>query len=299
MQAAGSLFPGTINCRRIVRSSGGFFKAVFHLNIGQFIKTARERLAFSPDADVEAVWLVEECLELPRARVRTNLLRQLAPDEEARLNAALERRASGEPIQYVFNRAPFMGYEFYVDSRVLIPRMDTENLCEAAYIYINRKKGARVLDLCAGSGAIGISLKRMCPHIGLTLSDISPDAGEVQRINAADIPDVEILTGDMFAAVAGKKFDLIVCNPPYIPSRDLPGLQAEVRREPSLALDGGDDGLDFYRILADNYRAHLEPGGRIYMEIGFDQAGAVCALFSGGTVIKDLNGLDRVVWTEV
>ena len=272
---------------------------MFHLNVGQFIKSARERLSFSPDADIEAVWLVEECLNLPRSRVRANLLRQLAPGEEARLNAALERRASGEPIQYVFNRAPFMGYEFYVDSRVLIPRMDTENLCEAAYNYINRKKGAKTLDLCAGSGAIGLSLKRLCPHIALTLSDISPGAGEVQRINAADMPDVEILTGDMFSAVAGRKFDLIVCNPPYIPSRDLPGLQAEVQREPSLALDGGDDGLDFYRILASDYRAHLEPGGRIYMEIGFDQAGAVRALFGGGTVIKDLTSLDRVVWTEV
>ena len=177
--------------------------------------------------------------------------------------------------------------------------MDTENLCEAAYNYIYRKKGARVLDLCAGSGAIGISLKKMCPHIRLTLSDISPDAGDVQRINTEGLSDVEILTGDMFSTVSGRKFDLIVCNPPYIPSRDIPALQAEVQLEPALALDGGDDGLDFYRHLADNFRSHLEPGGRIYMEIGFDQAEAVCALFGGGTVIKDLNGLDRIVWTEV
>ena len=155
-----------------------------------------------------------------------------------------------------------------------------------------------MLDLCAGSGAIGISLKRMCPHLYVTLSDISPDASDVQRINADGL-DIEILTGDLFDTVKGRKFDMIVCNPPYIPSRDIPGLQAEVLREPALALDGGDDGLDFYRRLAEGTKAHLVPGGRIYMEIGYDQADDVCAIFGGGTVIKDLGGLDRVVWTEV
>ena len=269
------------------------------MNIREFLKKAQDALSLSPDADIEAVWIVEECLSLPRSRVRTNLLRQLTAEEEASLTAALEKRMTGLPIQYVFGRAPFMGYEFFVDDRVLIPRMDTENLCEAAYNYICRKKSAKVLDLCAGSGAIGISLKKMCPHISLTLSDISPDAGDVQRINAEGLDGVEILTGDMFATVPGRKFDLIVCNPPYIPSRDIPGLQAEVHKEPALALDGGDDGLDFYRLLAEKHREYLAEGGRIYMEIGYDQAEAVCALFGGGNVIKDLGGNDRVVWTEV
>jgi len=269
------------------------------LNIREFLKTAQQRLDFSPDAEIEAIWIVEECLSLPRSRVRTNLLRTLTADEENALMDALEKRAAGMPIQYVFRRAPFMGYEFYVDERVLIPRMDTENLCEAAYEFVKLKRGATVLDLCAGSGAIGLSLKKMCPHLHVTLSDISADAGAVQKINAEGLENVEILTGDMFSTVAGRRFDLIVCNPPYIPSRDIPGLQAEVQREPMLALDGGDDGLDFYRQLAENFRDFLTPGGRIYMEIGFDQADDVCRLFGGGNVIKDLNGLDRVVWTEV
>lgn len=269
------------------------------MKLGEFLKKAAEALAPSYDAEADAIWIVEETLGLPRSRVRANLLRALTGDEEARLNEALARRVGGEPVQYIFSRAPFMGYEFFVDDRVLIPRMDTENLCEAAYNYVNRKKGAQALDLCAGSGAIGISLKKMCPHIRLTLSDISPDAGEVQRVNARGLDGVEILTGDMFETVSGRKFDLIVCNPPYIPSRDIPGLQREVQREPRLALDGGDDGLDFYRLLAREYQGYLNPGGRIYMEIGYDQAAAVTALFGGGTVIKDLGGLDRVVWTEV
>lgn len=272
---------------------------MFPIKLGAFLKYAAERLSPSPDAEADALWIAEECLSLPRSRVRTQLLRALTEEEEALLMRALERRISGEPVQYIFERAPFMAYEFFVDKRVLIPRMDTENLCEAAYNYIRKKKGAKVLDLCAGSGAIGISLKRMCPHISVTLSDISADAGDVQRINAEGLDNVEILTGDMFSTVSGRRFDLIVCNPPYIPSRDIPGLQAEVRLEPKLALDGGDDGLDFYRLLADNYRSYLNEGGRIYMEIGYDQAEAVCALFGGGTVIKDLSGNDRVVWTEV
>lgn len=272
---------------------------MFPIKLGQFLKHAVNTLAPSPDAEADAIWILEETLSLPRSRVRTQLLRELTCEEEAALSSALERRTRGEPVQYIFNRAPFMGYEFFVDSRVLIPRMDTENLCEAAYNYINRKKGAKVLDLCAGSGAIGLSLKKMCPHIYLTLSDISADAGDVQRINAQGLDGVEILTGDMFSTVSGRKFDLIVCNPPYIPSTDIPGLQAEVRREPMLALDGGDDGLDFYRLLAESHRDYLNEGARIYMEIGYDQADAVCALFGGGTVIKDLSGNDRVVWTEV
>lgn len=272
---------------------------MFPIKLGQFLKYAQERLKPSYDAEADAVWIAEECLSLPRSRVRTQLMRELTAEEENSLISALEKRAAGEPVQYIFGRAPFMGYEFFVDRRVLIPRMDTENLCEAAYNYINRKKGAKVLDLCAGSGAIGISLKKMCPYIDLTLSDISPDAGAVQRINAEGLENVEILTGDMFDTVAGRRFDLIVCNPPYIPSRDIAGLQAEVQLEPALALDGGDDGLDFYRLLADNCRNYLTEGGRIYMEIGYDQAEAVCALFGGGTVIKDLSGNDRVVWTEV
>jgi len=272
---------------------------VFPIRLGEFLKKASDALLPSPDAEADAIWIAEEALSLPRSRIRTQKYRELSSDEALSLNRALERRIAGEPVQYIFSRAPFMGYEFYVDPRVLIPRMDTENLCEAAYNYINRKKGAQVLDLCAGSGAIGLSLKKLCPYISLTLSDISSGAGEVQRLNAEGIDGVEILTGDMFETVAGRKFDLIVCNPPYIPSQDIPGLQAEVQLEPKLALDGGDDGLDFYRRLAENCRTYLNEGGRIYMEIGYDQADDVCALFGGGTVIKDLSGNDRVVWTEV
>lgn len=246
----------------------------------------------------DAVWILEEVLSLPRSRVFLESGRALSEGELAALEAAKARRDAGEPVQYIFRRAPFMGYEFYVDERVLIPRMDTEVLCEAASQYIKSRKAVRVLDLCAGSGAIGLSLKRMRPEIALTMSDVSPDAGAVQRINAEGL-DAEILTGDLFAPVADRKFDLIVSNPPYVCALDIPALSPEVRKEPVLALDGGADGLAFYRKIAREFRAHLASGGRIYLEVGYDQADDVVALLGGGDVICDLNGVKRVAWTEV
>ncbi len=246
----------------------------------------------------DAVWILEEVLSLPRSRIFLEAERVLWEGELSRLNAAKARREAGEPVQYIFRRAPFMGYEFYVDERVLIPRMDTEVLCEAASHYIQNRKKSAVLDLCAGSGAIGLSLKRMHPEILLTLSDVSADAGDVQRINAGRL-DAEILTGDLFAPVAGRAFDLIACNPPYVRAGDIPNLSPEVRREPLAALEGGADGLDFYRRIARSFRAHLTPGGRIYLEVGLGQADDVLALLGGGSAIHDLNGVKRVVWTEV
>lgn len=270
------------------------------MTIGQWLNKAETALFASPDPAADAVWICEEVLGMSRGLMRISHERELNIKEVESLDAALARRISGEPVQYIFSRAPFMGFEFFVDKRVLIPRMDTETLCDEAVSYIKRKcPAARVLDMCAGSGAIGISIARLCPMTDVTLSDISASAGEVQRINAGDNHRIHILTGDMFATVTGQKFDVIVCNPPYIRSSEMSSLQSEVLREPENALDGGDDGLDFYRILANEAHDHLDAGGRLYMEIGFDQASDVCELFPGATVIKDLNGLDRVIRTEV
>lgn len=269
------------------------------MTVGDWLVYAREELKSDPDAQACTVWICEEVLGIPRSRLRLMRDEHLSPEQSGRLEDALDRRKSGEPVQYIFSRAPFMGFEFFVDGRVLIPRMDTEILCDAAANYMKKKPLASALDMCAGSGAIGISLARMFPGARVALSDISPDASEVQRINAQGAPNVEILTGDMFETVAGRVFDIITCNPPYIRSSDMDGLQREVRMEPALALDGGADGLDFYRLLSREYRKFLRPGGRIYMEIGWDQADDVCALFENARVIRDLNGLDRVIWTEV
>ena len=223
-------------------------------------------------------------------------LRELAPEEVARLEALLERRLAGEPVQYVLGSAWFMGLEFYVDARVLIPRQDTEALCEAALAFLRGKPSPRVLDLCAGSGAIGLSLAKLYPQAKVTLADVSADACAVMDKNRRRLgAEAEIVEGDLFAPLAGRKFDFIACNPPYIRAGELDSLQAEVQREPRLALDGGADGLDVYRRIAATYKDHLAAGGALFLEIGWDEAEAVRALFGGGRVLRDLNGRDRVI----
>lgn len=223
-------------------------------------------------------------------------LREISPQEEARLEARLKRRLAGEPVQYILESAWFMGLEFYVDRRVLIPRQDTEALCEAALAFLRDRAAPRVLDLCAGSGAIGLSLAKLCPQARVTLADVSAGAGAVMEENRRRLGvEAEIVRGDLFAPVAGQRFDLIACNPPYIRTGELDGLQAEVQREPRLALDGGVDGLAFYRRIAATYQDHLAAGGALFLEIGWDEAEAVRALFGGGRLLRDLNGRDRVI----
>lgn len=281
------------------------------MTIMNWLAGARARLEASgcPDPAVDAAWLLEDGLGLSRVQARLQRQRELAPEEAQRLDALLARRAAGEPVQYVTGRADFMGLRFYVDARVLIPRPDTENLVEAAARWLNARRAPgrtlRVLDLCAGSGAIGLSLARLCPSVRVALADLSADALAVARRNAADLGiAAECLQGDLFAPVAGRTFDLIACNPPYIPRGELAGLQREVRREPAIALDGGADGLDFYRRLAAESGAHLAPGGAAFLEVGIGQARAVRALLEAALapretgILNDLNGIERVVWAQ-
>jgi len=221
------------------------------------------------------------------------------------LNELLQLRAKGEPVQYLLHSAYFMGLKFYVDNRVLIPRQDTETLVESVIVALHEFREPEVLDLCTGSGAIGLSLKTLLPSAHVTLTDISKDALEVVRKNAHDLNvEAEIRYGDLFKAVGKDRFDLIVSNPPYIPRGDLASLQREVRREPMLALDGGMDGLDIYRRIAAEAPAHLKPGGFLYLEVGIGEAEPVLELVTShiecaqAGVFNDLNGIPRIVWAR-
>ena len=222
------------------------------------------------------------------------------------LNAMLERRAGGEPVQYVLGSADFMGLKFQVSPAVLIPRQDTETLVEAALVDLQERPGSpAVLDLCTGSGCVGLSLASLAPNARVTLSDVSREALEIARRNARALGvRAELRHGDLFAAVGRERFDVIACNPPYIPAGELEQLQKEVRREPRLALDGGPDGLDFYRRIAERLPEHLNEGGAIYLEVGIGQAGDVLSLLKAalpsaatGTV-RDLNGVERVAYCK-
>ena len=268
-------------------------------------KCAEERLNKSGDADaaVDAKLFLACVLRTELSRLPLAQLTELTDEQLNALESMLVRRESGEPEQYIEGRAWFMGLEFAVDSRVLIPRQDTETLCEFALEEIKTMKRPEVLDLCTGSGALAVAIKSLRPDSCVTAADISADALCVAEENARrNGAEVERLCGDGFAPLRGRTFDLIVCNPPYLTRDDMSLLQTEVRREPSLALYGGEDGLDLYRRFISELSGHLNAGGKAAFEVGMGQAEAVLALLKErfpdaemGTV-KDLNDIDRVVY---
>lgn len=221
----------------------------------------------------------------------------IPPESLARFERLVARRSLREPLQYILGEAWFMGLRFLARSNVLIVRIDTETVCQSALDVL--KKGARVLDLCTGSGALAVAIKVLRADCEVCAADISPDALKLARDNAG-LHNVEITfyEGDFFAPARGT-FDLIVVNPPYIPTEDLKLLQEEVQREPMLALDGGTDGLSFYRRLFVEAPQYLNPGGYVVCELGDGQSDAVRALaarrFTGITLHNDLGGLPRAL----
>lgn len=225
----------------------------------------------------------------------------------------ISRREQRIPLQHITGVQEFMGLTFQVNSDVLIPRQDTETLVEEAAKMIRgdndsvqARRNWKVLDLCCGSGAIGISLSRICENVKLTASDYSEAALRVAKANALrNRVKIRFRQGDLYRAIGSRRYDMIVSNPPYIPSHMIPILQDEVKaHEPLMALDGGEDGLDFYRIIIEQSPAHLRPHGVLALEIGHDQAESVTSLirktgaFTKVHVVQDLAGHDRVVYAS-
>lgn len=256
-----------------------------------------------PDARLDAEYLLAELMRVSRLQLIADSGLPLPDELKTQYDSWLARRMRREPLQYILGTQPFMGHLLQVSPAALIPRADTEVLCEEAFRHLH--PGMQVLDLCTGTGALAIALKAQCPQAHVTAVDISEDALALAEKNAAQLGvRVRFLRGDLFSAIPGERFHLIVSNPPYIPTADLPELQAEVRFEPALALDGGPDGLDFYRRIAREAPEHLLPGGWLLLEIGSDQAEAVCGLLSAAgfrdpRVIQDLSGLDRVITSAI
>ena len=221
----------------------------------------------------------------------------LSEDEETRLRDLVQRRQSGEPLQYLLGEWAFYGLPFRVTPEVLIPRQESEVLVELAIGQARARDSVRILDLCCGSGCIGIAVAR---HMAgehsspLLLADICSAALNIARENAARHGvAAECVQSDLFATIGGK-FDLILCNPPYLSAADMEDMQRELNFEPRRALYGGEDGLDFYRRIAADYRDYLAPGGVMLLEIGSAQAEAVRALFPGCSVYRDYAGHERV-----
>ena len=252
-----------------------------------------------PEAALDAWYLLEWCTGVSRSHYLAYPEETLSKEQECRYLEALEKRAERIPLQQITGEQEFMGLSFYVNEHVLIPRQDTEVLVEETAKFL--KDGMRFLDLCTGSGCILLSLLHLRPGAEGTGADLSPEALQVAERNRVRLDaEAELIQSDLFDRIEGT-FDVIVSNPPYIKREEIGTLMDEVRlHEPYMALDGHEDGLYFYRKIAEEAPGHLRAGGSLFLEIGWDQGESVSELlrqqgFTDVKVVKDLAGLDRVV----
>ena len=284
------------------------FEQSFGISRAQYFLCARENIVGSTAQKMTAQEQTGNSLESKNALdcVELWLKEKLSAYENA-----LKKRAARIPLQQIIGQQEFMGLSFFVNEHVLIPRQDTETLVELV-LQEQKDKDISILDMCTGSGCIAVSLKKLGGYAHVEGADISEEALKVAKRNSEEILEnsdvnssrtgVIFRRSDMFSAFPEtERFNVIVSNPPYIPSAVIEELEPEVRdHEPRGALDGTADGLYFYRILAEECAKHLTPGGHVYFEIGYDQGMAVKELldnhgFKDTRVIQDLAGKDRVV----
>lgn len=299
------------------------------------VALVQQRLAAAgcPDADFDA----RELFRLATGRDPRLSERVLTEEQAARLETLCQRRESREPLQYLCGHWPFLDFELAVGPGVLCPRADTEVVAEAAAQTLAGCAAPKVLDLCAGTGCLGLGIKRLCPTASVTCVEKSPEAlhylvcnvrtalrslpqGSTEDVLEEDEPTLgsgllgiaalppaaQAVEGDLFDYWRGLPeggLDLIVSNPPYLTASEMEDLQPEVAKEPAMALAAGEDGLDFYRALARHYQTPLRPGGTLALEIGWQQREAVCALLQaeGWTQIRciqDLGGNDRCILAQ-
>jgi release factor glutamine methyltransferase len=253
------------------------------------------------NARLETEWMLCSALGMDRVGLYVNYDKPLAPAELDFFRQMVARRAKREPLQYILGSQEFMGLEFEVSPAVLVPRYDTETLVEEA---LRRSAGVkRVLDVGVGSGCIAVSVAKALPDAEVFGVDISTLALKIAEKNAQrNGVNIRLFKGSMFEAVDGASFDMIVSNPPYIPSSDIATLQSEVRDfEPREALDGGTDGLDFYKNIIPQAASHLNHRGCLLFEVGVNQAPQVLQLFKKEGcyeelfTARDACGIDRVV----
>ena len=263
---------------------------------------ARLTAAGCPDADFDA----GELFRLVTGQDARLADRPLTAEQAAKLEALTARRATREPLQYLCGSWPFLDFELAVGPGVLCPRADTEVVAEAAAQMLAGVQAPKVLDLCAGTGCLGLGVKRFCPEADVTCVEKSPEAFRYLKKNAVSAlkqGTARAVEGDLFNYWQGLpegELDLIVSNPPYLTAAEMQQLQPEVAREPAMALEAGEDGLVFYRALAEHYQNALRPGGALALEIGWQQREAVTALLAANGWVdiacrKDYGGNDRCI----
>jgi release factor glutamine methyltransferase len=252
--------------------------------------------------------LLAHVLETDRIHLYVDLDRPLISDELSGYRSLIQRRANGEPTQYLTGLRHFYNRAFRVDSRVMVPRSETELLVEKVLQLLPPDRAARALDLCTGSGCIAVTLAAERPYCSVWATDISTAACEVARLNAELLEvgsRVSVLQGDLFGPLPqDARFDVVIANPPYVRSNELPGLSSEVQREPPVALDGGPDGLDVIRRVVAECHTWLRPGGTLALEIGETQGGELLRLLerqglAAPRIEKDLAKLDRFAFASL
>ena len=276
------------------------------MTLSEFRRQLCKRLAAcsGDDAAFEADCILAEVLSCSNSALVVEKQRVLSGEQLSAAQKMLSRRLNGEPLQYILGFWEFYGNSFAVGSGVLIPRPETEMLVDFALDFLKNKRDATVFDLCSGSGCVGISVAKAVPYAKVLMLEKSGQALKyLSRNLVLNRPDnAAAVAGDLFDGgeiMSGQKADLILSNPPYIKTKDIVSLQREVQHEPFIALDGGEDGLEFYRAIAGLWLGCLKPNGAVAAEIGEEQGHDAAAIFgqyfNKVAVLKDFSGHDRLV----
>ena len=279
------------------------------MNLKEILKYGKEELIKNniEDASIIAKELAEYIFKITRAQIIANNDMEFSKDQTDNYINSIKKISTGIPIQYITNNQEFMNLNFYVDENVLIPQPDTETLVEEVINEYKEKK-CEILDLCTGSGAIAISLAKYINESNIVASDISMKALQIAKLNAEKNlvrKKIEFIESDMFNKIYKDDFDIIVSNPPYIKTKVIEKLDRQVKNEPYIALDGGADGLKFYKIIIENAYKYIKNEGKVFFEIGYDQKNELINLFKENNHYeniyskKDLGGNDRIIVATV
>ena len=268
-------------------------------------KTKKElEAAGIEDYVFEAKQIIKHITGFSNSEILMNYTNRLTEFQSNNLTAIIKQRAIRYPLQYIFGEWTFYGREFFVGPGVLVPRADTETLVEVCLKYLKNSESPAVLDLCAGSGCIGITLALEKADAAVTLVEKFPEAARYaeRNIKRHGTDNVTLICGDVLNGAANdKEYELIVSNPPYVPKNEMETVSPEVHYEPETALFGGEDGLDFYRAVITEYKKALKAGGMLAFEVGAGEAAAVEALLRNAglkeiNTEKDLGGICRAVY---
>ena len=271
------------------------------MTINEYRKNAVAELSvISDNAEFEVDQLMQFALKKSKNELVICRRDELSNDEVSAIDGVVSRRMAREPLQYICGEWEFFGLRMFCGEGCLIPRTETEMLVD--YIIKHLPKGGHFIDLCTGSGCIAVSVLENRPDVTATAVDISQEALFYARKNAEyhDVSDsrIEFVCCDVKEYAPKKLADIIVSNPPYIKTDDIPGLEPEVHHEPYIALDGGFDGLDFYKIIATGFKKYLNDGGEVVLEVGYDIADDVAKVFRvngfEAETVKDIFGTDRM-----